>query len=216
MSIQAGIPTSKRSKPGMRIILASAAAVIVIAAMALDTKVVKIGDTADSGAFTPANYGQSEFPKVQSAIEAKAVDAGTLASALASDKAAAIKQYGVPGGIGPEMSVKFTGLVGQGKSGVYAVTIQGVPSTLQVRVQTGPAINGTDLRDATGTIKFQQFTNQIDYQNAASALNNELKKQVLSKIDNSNLTGKTISVVGAFQLINPNSWLVTPVKLDVQ
>jgi predicted lipoprotein len=216
MSISAGIPTSKRSKPGMRIILASVAAVVVIAAMALDTKVVKIGDTADSGAFTPASYGQSEFPKVQSAIESKAVDAGTLASALASDKAAAVKQYGVPGGIGPEMSVKFTGVVGQGKSGVYAVTIQGVPSTLQVRVQTGPAINGTDLRDATGTIKFQQFTNQIDYQNAGSALNNELKKQVLSKIDNSNLTGKTISVVGAFQLINPNSWLVTPVKLDVQ
>jgi predicted lipoprotein len=216
MSISAGIPTSKRSKPGMRIILASVAAVVVIAAMALDTKVVKIGDTADSGAFTPASYGQSEFPEVQSAIESKAVDAGTLASALASDKAAAVKQYGVPGGIGPEMSVKFTGVVGQGKSGVYAVTIEGVPSTLQVRVQTGPAINGTDLRDATGTIKFQQFTNQIDYQNAGSALNNELKKQVLSKIDNSNLTGKTISVVGAFQLINPNSWLVTPVKLDVQ
>jgi predicted lipoprotein len=217
MSIQAGIPTSKRSKPGMRIIIASVAAVVVIAAMALDTKIVKIGaDTADSGAFAPETYGQTEFPKIQSAIEAKAVDAGTLASALASDKAAAIKQYGVPGGIGPEISVKFTGVVGQGKSGVYAVAVQGVPSTLMVRVQTGPAINGTDLRDATGTIKFQQFTNQIDYQNAGSALNNELKKQVLSKIDNSNLTGKTISVVGAFQLINPNSWLVTPVKLDVQ
>jgi predicted lipoprotein len=30
------------------------------------------------------------------------------------------------------------------------------------------------------------------------------------------LTGKTISVVGVFQLINPNGWLVTPVKLDVK
>jgi predicted lipoprotein len=83
-------------------------------------------------------------------------------------------------------------------------------------VQTGPAINGTDLRDATGTITFEQFTNQIDYQNAGSALNKEMKAQVLSKIDNGNLTGKTLSVVGVFQLINPNSWLVTPVRLDVQ
>jgi predicted lipoprotein len=43
-----------------------------------------------------------------------------------------------------------------------------------------------------------------------------MKAQVLSKIDNSNLTGKTLSVIGVFQMINPNSWLVTPVKLDVQ
>ena len=91
-----------------------------------------------------------------------------------------------------------------------------MPSTLVVRVQTGPAINGTDLRDATGTIAFGQFVNQIDYQNAGSALNKEMKKQVLSKIDTATLTGKTISVVGAFKLINPNNWLVTPVKLDVQ
>jgi predicted lipoprotein len=217
MSIQAGIPTNRRSKPGTWIIVASVAAVVLIAAMALDTKIVKIGaDTADSGAFAPETYGQTQFPKVQAAIEAKAVAADTLATAIAADKAGAIKQYGVAGGIGPEMSVKFTGVVGQGKSGVYTVAVQGVPSTLMIRVQTGPAINGTDLRDATGTIKFQQFTNQIDYQNAGSALNNELKKQVLSKIDNADLTGKTVSVVGVFQLINPNSWLVTPAKLDVQ
>lgn len=85
-----------------------------------------------------------------------------------------------------------------------------------IRVQTGPAINGTDLRDATGAIAFGQFVNQIDYQNAGSALNKEMKKQVLSKIDASKLAGKTISVVGAFKLINPNNWLVTPVKLDAQ
>jgi predicted lipoprotein len=85
-----------------------------------------------------------------------------------------------------------------------------------VRVQTGPAINGTDLRDAPGTIAFGDFSNQIDYQNAASALNDQLKKQVLSKVDAASLTGKTVSIVGAFQLINPNAWLITPVSLEVK
>jgi predicted lipoprotein len=85
-----------------------------------------------------------------------------------------------------------------------------------LRVQTGPAINGTDVRDATGTIDFSQFTNQIDYQNAGSSLNNEVKKQVLAKVDTAKLTGKTISVVGVFQLVVPNSWLITPVSLQVQ
>jgi predicted lipoprotein len=80
----------------------------------------------------------------------------------------------------------------------------------------GPAINGTAVRDATGQISFGQFTNQIDYQNAGSALNDEIKKNVLAKIDTKNLTGKTISIVGAFQYVVPNSWLITPVKVDVQ
>ncbi|RVA64506.1 DUF2291 family protein, partial [Mesorhizobium sp. M7A.F.Ca.CA.001.08.1.1] len=111
---------------------------------------------------------------------------------------------------------KFTGVVGEGKSGIYKVAVDGVPDTLMIRVQTGPAINGTELRDATGKITFGQFTNQIEYQDAGSALNNEMKKEVLAKVDTSTLTGKTISVVGAFKLVNPKSWLVTPVRLDVK
>jgi predicted lipoprotein len=85
-----------------------------------------------------------------------------------------------------------------------------------VRLQTGPFISGTDLRDATGTIAFSQFANQIEYQNAGSALNKQMKKDVLSKVDTANLTGKRISVVGVFLLTDANSWLVTPVKLDLQ
>jgi predicted lipoprotein len=146
------------------------------------------------------------------------VPAKTLASALTANAADAIKKYGVPfpGGVGPEMPVKFTGVVGKGTDGIYIVKVPGVPPDLLIRVQTGPAINGTDLRDATGTITFGQFTNQIAYQNAASALNEQLKQKVLSKIGTGSLTGKTISVDGAFQLINPKGWLVTPATLSVQ
>jgi predicted lipoprotein len=57
----------------------------------------------------------------------------------------------------------------------------------------------------------------MEYQNAGGALIAELKKDVLSKVDTDKLTGKKISVVGAFTLsdADPNTWLVTPVKLDV-
>lgn len=218
MSSQADSATNGRAKPNVRLAIASAATLILLAAMALDTKVVKIGSAADvqPGVFSAAEFGESEFPKVKSGIENRAVSAATVAAAIAKDKAAAGKEYGVEAGIGPEISVKFTGLAGKEESGVYNVDVDGLSGTVLIRVQTGPAINGTDLRDATGTITFGQFVNQIDYQNAGSALNKELKKQVLSKIDTSTLTGKVISVVGAFKLINPNSWLVTPVKLDVQ
>jgi predicted lipoprotein len=218
MSSRFGTAPNGRSKPSLRLTIASVAALILLASMAADTKVVKIGSPADvqPNAFSPAEFGKSEFPKVQSAVESRAVSAVTLAAAIAKNKAAAEKEYGVPAGIGSVISVKFTGVAGAAESGVYSVKVNDVPSTLLVRLQTGPAINGTDLRDATGTITFGQFVNQIEYQNAGSALNREMKQQVLSKIDTAALTGKTISVAGVFKLINPNSWLVTPVKLDVQ
>ena len=210
---------TRRSRRGVRAAIAAGLAVVLIVAMALSTKAVKIGSAGDTQvkAFDPAVYGEAQFPKTQAAIEGRAVSADTLATAIAKDQDAAGKQYGVAGGgIGPEISVKFTGVAGSEDAGIYTVKVPNVPDSVIIRVQTGPAINGTDLRDATGTISFEQFTNQIDYQNAGYAINTAMKKAVLSKVDTAKLTGKTISVVGVFQLINPNGWLVTPVKLDVK
>ena len=227
MSAQLQMATRTRAKSRLRMIIISVAIAALVAAMALDTKVVKIGSAVDiaitKSVFSPAEFGAAEFPRIKSAIEERAVDAATLAAAVAKDKDAAVKQYGlepsksgVAASTGTVICVKFTGVVGKGDSGEYAVDVAGVPTTFAVHVQTGPAIYGTDLRDATGTISFQQFDNQIDYQKVGSALNNEVKKQILSKVDTAALSGKTVSIVGAFKLSNPNKWLVTPVRLDVQ
>ncbi len=187
----------------------------LVAAMAVDTRVVRIGSptAAQPGAFSAAEFGKSELPKIQAAVESRAIDAATLAAAIARDPTAAAKQYGVAASGGAEMAVRFTGVVGKEDSGVYDVAVAGVPNTTTIRVQTGPAINGTDLRDATGTISFGQFTNQIAYQNAGAALNKEMKREVLSKVDVGKLAGRTIAVVGVFQMVSPESWLVTPVTL---
>jgi len=225
MSSQRQMAVQPLAKSRVRLLVISAAVLALLVAMALDTKVVKIGSAADiaPNTFSPAAFGEAEFPKVKSAIEARAVDAVTLAAAVAKDKDAAAKQYGVEpakSGVatssGAVISVKLTGVVGKGDSGVYDVAVAGVPSGLTIRMQTGPAIYGTDLRDATGLISFGQFVNQIDYQNAGSALNKETKKQVLSKVDTAKLSGKTVSVIGAFKLLTPDNWLITPVRLDVQ
>jgi predicted lipoprotein len=208
-----------RSRHGVRAVVEVVLLLVLLVAMVLSTKVVKIGSSEDSQVkvFEPEAYGKAQFPKTQKAIESRAVSADTLVAAIAKDPDAAGKQYGVAGGgVGPEMLVSFTGVAGKEDSGVYEVKVPNLPDTLNIRVQTGPAINGTDLRDATGDINFGQFTNQIDYQNAGYAINTAMKKEVLSKIDTTKLTGKTVSVVGVFQLVNPNGWLVTPVKLDVK
>lgn len=192
--------------------------VLVALGIVFGTKVVSSDDPLAQGAvkFDPATYGAENFPKVQSDVIDQAADAQTLAAAIAADPDAAAKEYAVQSSGGPVYSVSFTGVVGEGQSGIYEVAVDGVPGDLLIRVQTGPAINGTDLRDATGKIEFGQFTNQIDYQNAAAALNDELKKSVLADVDTTDLTGKTITVTGAFTLVNPAAWLITPVELSVQ
>ncbi|NPD68604.1 DUF2291 family protein [Lichenicola cladoniae] len=210
--------TTTRITPLVRVVMASSAAFVLLAAMALDTKVVKIGSKADvpSNVFSPEKYGALEFPKVVAAVESHATDAATLAAAITADQTAAETKYGIAADAGAEFPVKFTGKVGKQDSGIYDVVVPGVPDAIHISVQTGPAIIGTDLRDGTGLISFGQFRNQIEYQNAGSALNKEMKKQVLSKIGTTDLTGKTISVVGVFQLTDPTAWIVAPVKLDIQ
>lgn len=204
---------SRRSFSKRKIVLIGIALVVLIA-MALDTKVVTQGSgPAGPKQFSQAAYGRKEFPKVRTKISERAAPATQLAAALRKDKSAAVNKYGVPNAIGPIMSVKFTGVVGHGDSGVFNVKVKGLPQDLTIRLQTGPAIIGTTLRDGAGGIKFGDFENQIQYQNAAAGINNAMKKQVLAGLDRDHLTGKTVHVVGAFQLINPNNWLVTPVKL---
>jgi predicted lipoprotein len=200
------------------VVIGTVVALAVVAAMAYDTRIVTIGGEHDVQAevFSPATFGAKAFPEIRSSVETRAVDAAQLATELGADKAAATTKYGISGGTGPVFPVKFTGTVGEGKSGLYKIAVAGVPPETTVRVQTGPAINGTDLRDATGTIGFGQFKNQIEYQNAAAAINDKMKKDVLAGIDNSALTGKTVTVTGVFRLVNPKNWLVTPVAMSVQ
>ncbi len=166
--------------------------------------------------FDPATFGAENFPLVQEEIVERAVDADVLAEAIAADPAAAEEKYGVESSGGTVFSTTFTGVVGEGQSGIYEIQVEGLPDDMLIRVQTGPAITGTELRDATGEITFGEFTNQIEFQNAAAALNEELKAQVLSEVDAEALPGATVTVTGAFTLVNPTGWLVTPVELETE
>jgi predicted lipoprotein len=208
-------PAAPKKMKGRLVI--GACVVVVLAAMAWDTKVVEIGTEAElAGGFSAETYGGEHFPAIRDSVEARAVEAGELASAVLEDSSAAGQKYGVGESFGPVVPVTFSGTFGEARSGIYTVEADGVPDEITIRVQTGPAINGTDLRDATGEISFGEFTNQIEYQNAGASINEAMKAAVLADIDTASLSGKTVSVTGVFKLINPKNWLVTPVSMEVQ
>lgn len=207
-----------QSAPRRGLMIAAGLGFATVLAMAVDTTVVRIGSDADTRqqAFSPDSWGAAEFPRIQTHVMGKAIDALTLAPAVLADKAAAGAQYGTASSTGTIMMVKLTGVAGYAKAGVYAVTVDGLPPEIKLRLQTGPAINGTDLRDAPGDIEFGAFKNQIEYQDAGAGLNRAMKAAVLDGIDTANLSGKTVEVTGAFRLVNPKNWLVTPVSLIVK
>ncbi|WEF23535.1 DUF2291 domain-containing protein [Paracoccus sp. S3-43] len=200
------------------LLIGVAAAVLLVGGIALDTTVVHIGSESDlrAQAFSADSYGQEQFPRIQAFVTEKAVDAATLAPEILADKDAAAQKYGTASSTGAIMFVTLTGIAGEPRSGVYPLAVEGVPEEITVRVQTGPAINGTDLRDAPGDIAFGDFKNQIEYQDAGSGINRAMKAAVLDGIDTAALTGRTVTVTGAFRLINPKNWMITPVELSVQ
>ena len=218
MNTQTQYATARPTGSKLKIVAGIAAVVIVIGAIAADTKVVKIGSAHDvrEQGFQPESYGAQEFPKVLADVQQRAVDALTLANAVLADKKAAGEKYGIATSTGPVVPVSLSGTFGDRKANLNDFKVEGLPDGITIRVQTGPAINGTDLRDATGKIQFGQFTNQIEYQDAGSAINNEMKKATLASLDPEKLTGKTATVVGVFKLINPKNWLVTPVKVELK
>ena len=216
---RATTPTPRAPAPSRRgLMITVALGLALVEAIALDTKVVRLGSDLDvrQQAFSPDSFGEAEFPRIQAAIEERAVDALLVAPEALADKAAAGKKYGTVSSTGAILPVRLSGVVGEGKSGVYLLAVEGMPTEIKVRLQTGPAINGTDLRDAPGDIAFGNFKNQIEYQDAGSGINRAMKKAILDGLDTASLQGKTVEVVGAFRLVNPKNWMITPVRITVK
>jgi predicted lipoprotein len=158
--------------------------------------------------------------KVLPTVDQQAVDATTLLPALASDQAAASKQYGSQAGTGSPYAflVRGTGTVTKvdEDSPSHPLTVQvdglkGDGSTVQV--VTGPVIAGTALRDAVKFIKFSDFTNQLDYADAGTSLNTQVKADVLASVDPEALVGKKVDFAGAFSLVAPGAVLIVPTHL---
>ncbi|UKA77610.1 DUF2291 family protein [Arthrobacter sp. FW306-07-I] len=210
--------TSTALRPGRLIGLGAILVLLVL--MFFSTKILTGSQATETapGTFSPQAFAEEKYEsEIAPDIEKRATDIVTVSQAIRSDPAAAAKQYGVVSGTSPAVySVKLTGVAGApDANGQVSVKVDGVPGDIKVLVQMGPAVNGTAIRDATGKVDYAQFKNQIDYQNVGAELNNQLKKLVLASVDKQTLEGKTVAVVGAFQLINPAAYIITPVKVDV-
>jgi predicted lipoprotein len=214
MSTAARAPARRLLTPR---VIGIALVVAVVAAMAIDTTYRTAGETTASGreAFDPARYGEETWPKAAAAIEDAAVPLPKLVAAMREDPDAAGEQYGKRQGTSPySYSTSGEGAAGKAEGGLMPVRVKGVPKSTTVSIQIGPAINGTAIRDAAGFIEFGQFTNQVEYAGAATALNDQVKQQVLADVDPDALDGQRVSFTGAFSSVTPSVITITPTKLE--
>ena len=173
-------------------------------------------------AFNPVSYVNSIWSaKVLPTVRTQAVPASTLLPALAANATAASARYGHQAGINGQYAFLISGsgtvtAVGTTQpTGPVTVTIGSGAQAVTVQIATGPVFAGTALRDALTFIDFNDFTNQIDYANVATQLNDKVRGTVVNGLDRASLPGKQVSFAGAFTLLPGATPLVVPTELKV-
>jgi len=194
-------------------------ALVVIVVAGFNVKVVSLDEVAAENAareFDPVAFADENFEKtIVPDIQKNAIDLATLLADLegGADEA----EFGNTSGASSAYAfpVTFTAVAGELKAPILPVTVEGVDSDITVQIQVGPAVSGTALRDVTGTVDFNDFSNQLEYQNAAGELNNRVKDGVLADFDAAAAEGKTITVTGAYLRVNPALVSVVPISIEV-
>ena len=102
----------------------------------------------------------------------------------------------------------------QSRAGTIDIDVDG-DGKADARVQIGPAVRGTALRDSLDFVQFNDFTNQIDFAQFGKAFNTYVDKTLTSKLPREGLTGKSVKILGAYSLGSPNELpLITPATLE--
>jgi predicted lipoprotein len=158
--------------------------------------------------------------KVLPTIEEKGQDIAKVLPEIRANPEAAGQEYGRREATNPyNYMVKGTGKVteihNESRAGTATVEISGLNE--KVDLQIGPVVRGTALRDATGVVSFNQFSNQLDYADVSKELNGRALKAAFGNVDPPALVGKTVTFFGAFTF-DPRSKspiLITPVKITL-
>jgi predicted lipoprotein len=166
-----------------------------------------------------AQFVDGFWAKLVPLFEEKAQDIAKVLPEIHADPNAGGEKYGRREATNPySYMVKGTGKVTEinttSAAGTAIVEIPGLDE--KVALQIGPVVRGTALRDATGLVSFNQFSNQLDYADVSKEINTRALKTVFASVPAASLAGKSVTFFGAFTF-DPHSKsavLITPVKIS--
>jgi len=202
---------------------------ILAAAVALGPAGCKILPTVPKGergvaaAFKPDKMAEEMWAaKVIPYLRQKAGPFAEVNALAKSDPAAAGAKYGNPRKQANSPWTYAVTLEGKivasntaSRAGAIDVDLDG-DTRADVRVQIGPAIRGTAIRDVLDFVNFNDFTNQIDFAQFGKALNTYADKTVLSKLPREELDGRAAKVLGAYAIESGTDLpMVTPTEAQI-
>ena len=166
-----------------------------------------------------ATFVDGLWTKLVPLFEDKAQDIAKVLPEMRADPDSAGQKYGRREATNPyNYMVKGTGKVTEinttSAAGTALVEIPGLDE--KVALQIGPVVRGTALRDATGLVSFNQFSNQLDYADVSKEMNTRALNRVFASVPAASLVGKSVTFYGAFTF-DPHSKsavLITPVKIS--
>jgi len=217
--------SARRKKNRTRIAIAAAAVFVVILFAIKPPFVVRPLPVRESpGASSQPVEGKAAqfvdgfWEKVAPLFEEKAQDIAKVLPEIRADPESSGAKYGRREATNPyNYMVKGTGKVievnTKSAAGTAEIEIPGLSE--KVALQIGPVVRGTALRDATGLVSFNQFSNQLDYADVSKELNSRALKTALAAAPAASLPGKSVTFYGAFTF-DPHSKspvLITPVKI---
>lgn len=160
--------------------------------------------------------------KVLPYLQEKAGSFAEVHALATTDPAAAGAKYGnpkkqanSPWTFAVRVEGKIVAANTQSRAGTIDVDVDG-DGKADARVQIGPAVRGTALRDSLDFVQFNDFTNQIDFAQFGKAFNAYTDKTVLSKLPRETLEGRSAKVLGAYTIeAGQDLPLVTPAEAEI-
>ena len=174
--------------------------------------------------FKPDEYVDAIWEdKVVPYFRSKCLPIGEILPLWGEDQEAAGKTFGYrekEEGSAWNFRVKGTGVIVEvntaSRASTVDVDIDPADGSADVRIQIGPVIKDTAIRDTLEFISFTDFTNQLEFARLSNAINKMVNKTVTGSLDRENLMGKRITFHGAFtQLQDSDTIRITPVSLEV-
>ena len=176
-------------------------------------------DKFDAKQYVASIWDESVLPHMAD----NAADAAELIRGLKEYEAATCEKYGYravkennPFNFSLKGKVKILSVSAESNARAEA-DLEPYDGTADIVIQVGPIFKGTAIRDFLDFVKFEDFTNQVDFAKLANELNFKVRDDVVKRFDfkNNDYAGMEFEIIGAATYLNGDPKLmVTPVAME--
>jgi predicted lipoprotein len=199
-------------------------AIVIIMVVAYNSvyfkKLDEVKAAATAKEFNAAQYAKDFWTNKLIPNLGKATDVNQLTAMFSDDAAKTFDTYSHALGIGNlrYFLVKGKGEVTAVNDDALAVSLKSDTGQQTMTIAT-EYIFGNEVRDATGFIDINEFSNTMDFNNVSSELNKIIREKVLPSFKSVVKKGNTIEFVGAIELnkehLNLQKIEIIPIEIKI-